>query len=393
MTSLHPQPVASPSEGKPMLEVKGLLKVFVTDGECHNRVINDVSFTVAQGEFFTMLGPSGCGKTTTLRTIAGLEKADAGSIVYSGRVVYASHDRIFIPANDRQLGMVFQSYAIWPHMTVFKNTAFPLEVEKKYSKAQITEKVMRILSVVGLGGFEGRNATQLSGGQQQRLALARALVNEPQLLLLDEPLSNLDVKLRERMRSELKRLQRELGITMVYVTHDQNEAMAMSDRIAVMNGGKIVQLAAPREIYGRPANRFVADFVGTMNFIDGVIRDSSDQQRCRLDTACGPLEVPASRSYANGTAISASIRPEHLLLHRDPPPGESAWQGTVLSQEFLGDRLDVQIRVRDTQLVVRTACITEYAIGEKIFVTVQPEHCALFPQEEETHGNQVLSAA
>jgi iron(III) transport system ATP-binding protein len=393
VTTLQAVPGSAPSAGRAILEVKGLLKDYVTDGDRRTRVIDNISFTVAQGEFFTMLGPSGCGKTTTLRTIAGLEKADAGVIVYSGHIVYASRDRIFIPANDRHLGMVFQSYAIWPHMTVFKNTAFPLEVEKKYSKSQIAERVMRILNVVGLGGFENRNATQLSGGQQQRLALARALVNEPQLLLLDEPLSNLDVKLRERMRSELKRLQRELGITMIYVTHDQNEAMAMSDRIAVMSAGKIVQIDAPREIYGRPASRFVADFVGTMNFIDCVIEGKTEHGMYRLDTGCGPLEALAARPYADRTRLSASIRPEHLVMHAEPPQSGHAWPATVLGQEFLGDRLDVQLRVRDTELVARTENIKGYPLGAQIYVTVRPEHCALFPQEAGEHGNAALSAA
>jgi iron(III) transport system ATP-binding protein len=391
VTTLQAVP-AAPRGGGAILEVKGLMKDYVTDGDRRNRVIDNVSFTVAQGEFFTMLGPSGCGKTTTLRTIAGLEKADAGAIVYSGRIVYASRDRIFIPANDRQLGMVFQSYAIWPHMTVFKNTAFPLEVEKKYSRSQIAERVMRILNVVGLGGFENRNATQLSGGQQQRLALARALVNEPQLLLLDEPLSNLDVKLRERMRSELKRLQRDLGITMIYVTHDQNEAMAMSDRIAVMNAGKIVQIDAPREVYGHPANRFVADFVGTMNFIDCVIAGRTDDGLYRLDSACGPLEALAARPYAERTALSAAIRPEHLALHREPPAG-SAWPATVVSQEFLGDRLDVQLSVKGKELVARTDNIKGYPQGAEIYVTARPEHCALFPREAGEHASLALSAA
>ena len=363
---------------KSMITVTGLIKDYLDEKQRPVRVINDISFAVAQGEFFTMLGPSGCGKTTTLRTIAGLERPDAGAIVYGERLVYASADRIFVPANQRQLGMVFQSYAIWPHMSVFQNTAFPLEVEKKYSRAQVSDRVLRILDVVGLGGMEGRNATQLSGGQQQRLALARALVNEPQLLLLDEPLSNLDAKLRERMRFELKRLQRELGITMIYVTHDQTEAMAMSDRIAVMNGGNIVQIDAPRVIYSRPVNRFVADFVGTMNFIDARVEGPVRDGRYPVTAAGGRLESAARLPFDSGALVVAAIRPEHLILHASAPAGGHAWQATVLGQEFLGDRLDVQIKVGDAPLIARTENIAGFDVGATVYVTVDPDNCALY---------------
>ena len=364
-----------------MLEVKNLVKDYDDERGRRIRVVNDVSFSVAPGEFFTLLGPSGCGKTTTLRSIAGLERPDAGTIVYSGRTVYASEGAVFVPASQRRLGMVFQSYAIWPHMTVFKNTAFPLEVEKKYSKSQIAERVLRILQVVGLGGMVGRNATRLSGGQQQRLALARALINEPQLLLLDEPLSNLDAKLRERMRFELKRLQRELGITMIYVTHDQNEAMAMSDRIAVMKDGAIVQVGVPRAIYGRPTSQFVADFVGTMNFIGGFIEGTLGGGRYRVNTACGELEALAARPFADRAPVVVSVRPEHVMLYSAPPQSGFRWRATVLSQEFLGDRLDVHLKVGDTMLVARTENITGYTTGATVFVAIEPENCALFTQD------------
>lgn len=360
------------------LEVRNLVKDYFDEKGHRVRVVDDVSFSVAPAEFFTLLGPSGCGKTTTLRSIAGLERPDGGAIVYSGRTVYASQDGVFIPASQRRLGMVFQSYAIWPHMSVFKNTAFPLEVEKKINKSQIARRVSRILDVVGLGGMEGRNATQLSGGQQQRLALARALVNEPQLLLLDEPLSNLDAKLRERMRFELKRLQRELGITMVYVTHDQNEAMAMSDRIAVMQDGCIVQVDAPRVVYGRPANQFVADFVGTMNFIDGEVEGTPSNGRYRVKVVCGDMEALATRAFAERELVVVAVRPEHVMLHGTPPQSGFHCRATVLSQEFLGDRLTVQIKIGDTILIARADGIVGYGTGVEVFVTFSQENCALF---------------
>src|SRR3982751_6291243 len=259
-----------------MLEVRNLIKSFDGSRGSDTRVfaVNDVSFDVEDGELFTLLGPSGCGKTTTLRCIAGLEMPDQGEIAIDGRTLFSSERHVRVPANERGLGMVFQSYAIWPHMNVFKNVAFPLQVlprKQRPGKRDRTERVERALKVVQLDHLAGRQATDLSGGQQQRLALARALVLEPPLLLLDEPLSNLDAKLREEMRFELKRLQRELGITGIYVTHDQVEALAMSNRVAVMRDGQIQQIDAPRVIYEQPASRFVADFIGTSNFIDGTI--------------------------------------------------------------------------------------------------------------------------
>src|SRR5688572_31968536 len=255
-----------------MLKVDGLFTEYPNEKGQVVKAAQDVSFTIDEGRLFTLLGPSGCGKTTTLRSIAGLERPRAGEISVNGRVVYSSSKNIFVAPNRRGFGMVFQSYAIWPHMTVFQNAAFPLEVgDRKYTTTQVRDNVMRVLTAVQLDHLAEREATKLSGGQQQRLALARALVMEPALLLLDEPLSNLDAKLREKMRFELKRLQRELRITTIYVTHDQAEALALSHEIAVMHEGRIQQIGTPREIYERPASKFVADFVGNTNFIEGTV--------------------------------------------------------------------------------------------------------------------------
>src|SRR5689334_16046101 len=270
-------------QGSLVLTVQGLYTEYPNDRGEIVKAAQDVSFTVEEGRLFTLLGPSGCGKTTTLRSIAGLERPRAGEISVSGRVVYSSSKGIFVAPNRRGFGMVFQSYAIWPHMTVFENAAFPLEVgDRKFTRKQIRENVMRVLTAVQLDELAGREATKLSGGQQQRLALARALVMEPALLLLDEPLSNLDAKLRDRMRFELKRLQRDLKITTVYVTHDQSEALALSHEIAVMNEGRIQQIGRPRDIYEHPANRFVADFVGTNNFFEGTVVRHDPQRACAV---------------------------------------------------------------------------------------------------------------
>src|SRR5436190_11700372 len=258
-----------------LLEVVDLVKTFAAaKGELRGRVfaVDHVSLEVQEGELFTLLGPSGCGKTTTLRSIAGLEIPDGGTISLGGRVLFSSTTKVKVPANQRGLGMVFQSYAIWPHMNVFENVAFPLKVlprGKRPGRSELRARVERALAVVKLEQLASRDATALSGGQQQRLALARALVMEPALLLLDEPLSNLDAKLRHLLRFELKRLQRELKITTVYVTHDQSEALALSHEIAVMKDGRIQQIGSPRDIYERPSSAFVADFVGSTNFLDG----------------------------------------------------------------------------------------------------------------------------
>src|SRR5712692_7920598 len=252
-----------------MLQVRDLRKTYDA-GRGRVQAVQDVTFTVEDGRFYTLLGPSGCGKTTTLRCIAGLERPEGGEIAVAGVVV--SNDRTFVSPHARGIGMVFQSYAIWPHMNVFENVAYPLRVAKpRPSKAETLRAVGEALSLVGLEGLEERPAPQLSGGQQQRLALARALVRRPKLLLLDEPLSNLDAKLRERMRIELRQLQRRLRITTVYVTHDQLEALFLSHRVAVMHDGRIAQEGTPREIYQGPATGFAADFVGNATFLAGEV--------------------------------------------------------------------------------------------------------------------------
>jgi iron(III) transport system ATP-binding protein len=379
-----------------MLRIENLVKTFdgervrrakSGDGAVARRVlaVNDVTFEVRDGELFTLLGPSGCGKTTTLRSIAGLEKPDRGSIRLGDRVIFNSGTgrTVNVPANQRGLGMVFQSYAIWPHMTVFDNVAFPLKVRprsQRPGKHEISERVMRVLETMELGQLAGREATKLSGGQQQRLALARALVIEPPLLLLDEPLSNLDAKLRESLRFELKRLQRDLGITTVYVTHDQIEALALSNQIAVMSEGNIVQLGKPREVYENPNNRFVAEFIGTSNFISGVVRER-DGSRHTVETVDGRLVLDSAQELATGSEVIVSIRPEAVALSRDSAGSQvvNEWCGKVLTRAFLGDSVDHVVGVGKHELRTRNNPDTSIEPGATVYLRLDPAKLSLVP--------------
>lgn len=360
-----------------MLQVRGLTKAYRTTVGQEAVAVRDIGFEVAKGEIFTLLGPSGCGKTTTLRSVAGLETPDRGEIVVDGVTVFSSQTNIRVPASKRGFGMVFQSYAIWPHMTVFDNAAFPLTIpaqRRKYSRKQMDEKVRRVLEVVALDGFEGRKATQLSGGQQQRLALARAIITEPPLLLLDEPLSNLDAKLRERMRFELKRLQRELGVTTLYVTHDQSEALALSHNIAVMNHSIIVQVGPPKEIYERPKDKFVADFVGTTNFIAGKIAGPGQASgTVTIVTDFGAMEVTYPGTTI-GQDILVSARPEHVQVTREVPAGIS-WEAVVETQNFLGFHQDVELRMGRGLLQARLHPSLKVEPGTRVHVQIDGDKC------------------
>jgi iron(III) transport system ATP-binding protein len=303
--------------------------------------VHDVSFELTGGTFFTLLGPSGCGKTTTLRCIAGLETPHSGAIYLGATAFFDSATGEHVPPSRRNIGMVFQSYAIWPHLTVFENVAFPLRVGKEtYATAEVRAKVETALAAVDLAGLAGRSATQLSGGQQQRVALARAIVKTPSLLLLDEPLSNLDAQLRDEMRVELKRLQARLGVTTIYVTHDQSEALEMSDLIAVMNKGRIVQMGAPQDIYFRPASGFVASFMGSTNVLTGrVDADVPEQALATVTLDNGRrLTCRFARSSRAGESVAVSIRPEEVALSAAPATAGNLNQvtGSVTSAGFLG---------------------------------------------------------
>ena len=373
-----------------MLSVNGLYTEYPNERGQIVRAAQNVSFDVPLGKLFTLLGPSGCGKTTTLRSIAGLERPRLGDITVGERVVYSSGKKIFVAANKRNFGMVFQSYAIWPHMNVFQNAAFPLEVgNRKYSKKEIEEKVMRVLSAVGLDELADREATKLSGGQQQRLALARALAMEPHLLLLDEPLSNLDAKLREKMRFELKRLQRELKVTTIYVTHDQSEALALSHEIAVMNEGHIVQIGSPRDIYDRPRNKFVADFVGATNFINGTVAATdADAGRYHIDSEIGRLVSSSAESLQIGDKVVLSVRPEDVELSDRPFEDGNRFVGTVNAKIFLGDYLDFQVQVRERVLLTKAHSSLRTPIDEKVQVRINPEKCIAIPDSAAANASQ-----
>ena len=364
-----------------MLSVKALFTEYPNDRGQIVKAAQDVTFNVPEGKLFTLLGPSGCGKTTTLRSIAGLEKPKSGEIAVGERIVYSSTKNIFIAPNKRTFGMVFQSYAIWPHMNVFQNAAFPLEVgSKKYSKKEIQDKVMRVLTAVDLGHLADREATKLSGGQQQRLALARALVMEPALLLLDEPLSNLDAKLRERMRFELKRLQRELKVTTIYVTHDQSEALALSQEIAVMSEGRIMQIGSPRDIYERPRNKFVADFVGTTNFLEATITSvEAEPGRYVVESQIGRLAASSADVLRSGDKVVLSLRPEDVELAGAAFAGPNVFEGIVDAKVFLGEHVEFRVKVGDVVLLAKAHPSLRTLPKEKVYFRINADKCVAIP--------------
>ncbi len=311
----------------------------VTKSFGESQVLKEFTNTFADGEFITLLGPSGCGKTTMLRIIAGFEHPTSGEVWIGDQLV--SGGKTFVPPERRGIGMVFQSYAVWPHMNVFRNVAYPLTIAKT-PKAEIESRVRDALAIVHLSQYADRMPSQLSGGQQQRVALARALVAKPGLLLLDEPLSNLDAKLRESMRFEIKEIQRETGITVVYVTHDQTEAMAMSDRVILINNGVIQQDAPPAEIYNRPANPFVADFLGKVVFLKG----TADTDGIALD---GTGQSVANRTGVSGPVLLA-VRPERISMEAGKKEGALA--GTLEQMYYLGDTSDCRVRVGEQTIRV-----------------------------------------
>jgi iron(III) transport system ATP-binding protein len=360
-----------------VITIRQLKKSYVTS-ESAVQALRSISFRVNPEEFYTLLGPSGCGKTTTLRCIAGLEMPEEGEIHIAGRPVFSRAQRIQIPADQREIGMVFQSYAVWPHMTVFDNVAFPL-VHGRYrlSRTQVNERVTRTLRLVQLNGLESRPVPLLSGGQQQRVALARALVYEPKVLLLDEPLSNLDAKLREQMRVEIKQLAKKVGITVLYVTHDQVEALSMSDRIAVMNEGKIVQEGTPREIYFSPSDVFTAGFIGKVNLIEGkVARASRSSDACSVATPLGLLSCFLSGDVSEGDEVIVALRPDGLKLCLEKPDKpDNTFAGKVEMVNFLGDLCEVHVRVNERLFVLQVEPRLELDHHQDVFLYFPPDRC------------------
>ena len=342
--------------------------------------INHIQLEVEKGEMLTLLGPSGCGKTTTLRCIAGLEKPDGGDIVIDGKPMLSQG---FVEPSKRGIGMVFQNYAVWPHMKVYNNIVYGLKIQKM-PRQQMSEKAHQVLDLVGLSGLEDRYPAQLSGGQQQRVALARALVGNPKVLLLDEPLSNLDAKLREELRFEIKSLVRRMGITAVYVTHDQAEAMVISDRIAVMDSGNVVQIGTAQEIYAKPANRFVADFIGTMNFLPGkIVQVLKDAEQAYVDTEFSDqmlCAMPQGNAGAAGAGeeVFASIRPEDVEIFSEPPQsGENLFKGTIAHKAYLGNFLYFFVDVSNTQIRVQVPHHMPQEEGQEVYLVLNPQKCMI----------------
>jgi iron(III) transport system ATP-binding protein len=381
-----------------MLTVEKLTKVFARS-EQSGGGIRDASFNLKSGAFFTLLGPSGCGKTTTLRCIAGLEQPDEGQICLGDIVVFDARRRIQVPMHERGIGMVFQSYAIWPHMTVFENVAFPLKAlrGKSLKREEIRQRVEDSLRRVNLAGYGQRPATLLSGGEQQRVAFARAIVAEPKLLLLDEPLSNLDAALREEMRAELLRLQRTLGITTVYVTHDQTEALTLSDQIAVVDHGRILQIGSPTEIYSRPRSEFVARFVGSTNILYGKpcappasARGTADSAGImHIDVGLGaPLGCMAPADIAPGAEAAVSVRPEAIdIALRNavdsikPAPNINALDGAIVATTFMGASLRYEVRVADRIIFAIAPPRYAFAVGDKVALRFSCNSTVAVPRE------------
>jgi ABC-type Fe3+/spermidine/putrescine transport system ATPase subunit len=356
-----------------LLEVSNVVKRYA-----NTAVVDGISFTVARGEFFTLLGPSGCGKTTTLRLLAGLETPDEGEIVLDGRCLSAPGRGVLVPTDKRGIGMVFQSYAIWPHLTVFENVAFPLRV-RRAPRPVIKDRVSEALRLVGLDGLEQRGATELSGGQQQRVALARAIVYTPALLLLDEPLSNLDVKLREQMRSELHSLHRRLNLAIVYVTHDQAEALAMSDRIAVVNQGRLEQVGRPAEVYERPRTRFVGDFLGRTVIVKGIFR--SDASRSWVDVqGHGRVTIPSGQKFRDGEGVRILSRPEDVTLLPLGEVGPNQVVGKIEHVAYMGDHLEYTIAAAERTLVLTAPKKARFEIGAGVRLAFDPACITTLPQ-------------
>jgi iron(III) transport system ATP-binding protein len=338
--------------------------------------VRRLSLEVEDGQFVTLLGPSGCGKTTLLRLLAGFLVPDEGEIRVAGAML--SSPAGCVPPEGRGMGMVFQNYAVWPHKTVYENVAFGLQV-RRVPKAEQRQRVAAVLELVNLTGLESRYPGQLSGGQQQRVALARSLVVEPGILLLDEPLSNLDAKLRERMRWELKALQRRTGITFVYVTHDQSEAMALSDRIAVIQQGELQQYGTPREVYARPANRAVADFMGLVNFLPARVRGNGTGRGIEL-AGGHAVDAAVPPGTAQDQEVQVAIRPEHVEILTEAPADGAVLPATVVEVAYLGNLNDCQVALPEgTRLRVQARPLDRLAAGQRVFLRVDAGQVTVFP--------------
>jgi iron(III) transport system ATP-binding protein len=361
--------------------IKGLSKSFGA-GAADVAAVADLELDIKDNQFVTLLGPSGCGKTTTLRLIAGYMKPDAGTIEAAGRLL--SSPQGVVPPESRGMGMVFQNYAVWPHKTVFENVVFGLKL-RKLPAAAARRKVEEMLALVNLAGLGQRYPGELSGGQQQRVALARSLVVEPDILLLDEPLSNLDAKLRERMRIELKELQRRTGITFVYVTHDQAEALALSDQIAVMSGGRLQQYGTPFDVYAHPANRMVADFMGLVNLVPGRVRDlghAGAKVELAPDLVLDVADIGGLKGLAVGESVDLAIRPENIRLEISGMPATGPL-AKVTNHVFLGNINEYELTLpAGPVLRVQTHPLQRFKVGDPVAITIDATQCSIFRRDD-----------
>jgi iron(III) transport system ATP-binding protein len=383
--------VPLPERDEPVLRIVGLHKTFKREKGDEVRAIDNVNLELGRGVMVTVLGPSGCGKTTLLRCIAGLETPTGGEIWNERRLLSSGERGIIVPPERRQFGMMFQTYAIWPHMSVYRNVAYPLKM-RGLSKKQIRERVDNILRVVGIERLRNEYPAQMSGGQQQRVALARSLVNEPKVILFDEPLSNVDAKVREDLRLELLAMQKEIGFSGVYVTHDQDEAMAISDQIVVMNEGKTLQVGTPREIYRQPSSRFVANFIGVANMWEGHRAPAATVVTCEI----GAVVVETGRSAVPDaeTDVVVIARPEALTVSAHEPSGvghTNMWRGILRTEIFRGDHTEYFVEIRGT--VVRARSLREdtpgrdaLAVGDEVYVAVSPHELRVIPRESAQPG-------
>lgn len=368
----------SPATQQSLVSVRDLTKVYHTRrGEV--AALRNVSLDIVAGEILVLLGPSGCGKTTLLRCVAGLEQPTSGEITVHGRTVYSSANDISVPPEKRSLSMVFQSYALWPHMTVFQNVAYPLTVSK-IKEDEIQERVHKVLSIAGLEKLAANYPGQLSGGQQQRVALARALVANDGLILFDEPLSNLDAKVRERLRDELIGMQQEFGFTGIYVTHDQIEAAALANRVAVFEVGKIAQLGAPREIFNAPGSRYVADFVGCTNDIAGTVVGSVDGL-LQINTPIGRVAGVAPSHLEEGQRVRVMFRPEHVRVVNHDSGARNTFTAEVERSVFLGSYVEYRLNVTGERLSLRSMDGALLQSGNSIVISIDPGFTSVFPAD------------
>ncbi|MGO2110576.1 MAG: ABC transporter ATP-binding protein [Pseudoclavibacter sp.] len=384
MTMSPPVTHESSQVDEPVVSVRNLRKVFRRADGSKVPAIDGISVDIAQGEFLVLLGPSGCGKTTLLRSIAGLEQPDGGEISIREQTVYSSEQRIDLPPERRGLSMIFQSYALWPHLNVYQNVVYPLQNGRRprLPKKEMSKRVHDVLELLGIGALAKQHPSAMSGGQQQRVALARALVSQQDVVLFDEPLSNVDAKVREQLRLELLSMQTKIGFSAIYVTHDQTEAMELADRVAVLRDGHVEQIGRPDEIYDRPNTRYVATFIGTMNEITGTVDRVFDSGALRVQTSIGPMVCNApDHAFATGDDVVLLGRPErfHLAPEGAPTMHENECTVVGVTSMYLGAHSEHVVQVGEQMIRVWSAEQTSISRGERYFLHIAPDDLRVLP--------------